>query len=370
MDSVPARPLKIVVIHGDPTKPNSILPGGFWDEDDYFAAAKAKEALDTLESSEYQFKWLCNHDTLINDLLALKKEGEVDLILELCDEGWMNHPRMESHVISFYEMLKIPFTGSGSKCINITYDKQAVLSIAQSIGIPTPRSVFISSDDDLDSHGLEYPVILKPNSTDGSFGITAKSVAHNIHELKTALRQVREVFHIDCPVIVQEYLTGRDINVAILGNDETGEPRVLPLTEEDYSAVPEGLPKICGFESKWDESSPYYGIKTRMATCTKEVQEKISKWSQAMFKRIECQDYARFDWRLDSNGNPRLLEANPNCGWCWDGHLPKTAAISKISYPEFFKIIIENAWKRFETIKKMDEVNCDKKFVNCGKLDI
>lgn len=188
------------------------------------------------------------------------------------------------------------------------------MSIAQSIGIPTPRSVFIANDEDLESHGLEYPVILKPNSTDGSFGITAKSVANNIQELESALRQVRQVFHIDCPVIVQEYLTGRDINVAILGNDNVnGEPHVLPLTEEDYSAVPDGLPKICGFESKWDESSPYYGIKTRMATCSKEVQEKITKWSQAMFNRIECQDYARFDWRLDSKGNPRLLEANPNC---------------------------------------------------------
>ena len=100
------------------------------------------------------------------------------------------------------------------------------------------------------SHGLEYPVIVKPNSTDGSFGITSKSVAHNDEELISAVHDIRNVFFIDCPILVQEYLTGRDVNVGLLGYDDQGVPIVLPITEEDYNALPADLPKICGFESK------------------------------------------------------------------------------------------------------------------------
>nr|WP_096896445.1 hypothetical protein [Candidatus Scalindua japonica] len=53
-----------------------------------------------------------------------------------------------------------------------------------------------------------------------------------------------------------------------------------------------------------------------------------------LFERLECRDYARFDWRLDANRTPRLLEANPNPGWCWDGHLAKMAKFAGISYGE------------------------------------
>ncbi len=78
----PENPLRVVVIHGDPTKPNDILPGGHWDEDDFLAVARAREALESLGSA-YQFTWLCNHDTLMDDLRKLKREERVDLVLQV-----------------------------------------------------------------------------------------------------------------------------------------------------------------------------------------------------------------------------------------------------------------------------------------------
>lgn len=76
-----AQPLNVVIIHGDPTKPNDILPGGKWDEDDFYTIKRAKEALDTLK--QYNFSWCCNHDTLMADLKRLKDEGKVDLVLQV-----------------------------------------------------------------------------------------------------------------------------------------------------------------------------------------------------------------------------------------------------------------------------------------------
>ena len=67
----------------------------------------------------------------------------------------------------------------------------------------------------------------------------------------------------------------------------------------------------------------------------------------ALFSRLDCRDYARFDWRLDAEGSPRLLEVNPNPGWCWDGHLAKMAAYANISYSGMLAAIIEAAKERY-----------------------
>jgi len=116
---------------------------------------------------------------------------------------------------------------------------------------------------------------------------------------------------------------------------------------------------------QWDESSPYYKIVTKSTTLSKEDQDLVSDHSKRLFTRLGINDYARMDWRMDGKGQLRLLEANPNCGWCWDGHLPKTAALAGIDYANFFKIILESAWARYEKIE-MEKVKV-KKFVNVGK---
>ena len=74
--------LRIVIIHGDPAKPNDILPGGRWDEDDFYTIERAREAMKALEY-KYEFTWLCSHDTLMDDLRKLKREEKVDLVLQV-----------------------------------------------------------------------------------------------------------------------------------------------------------------------------------------------------------------------------------------------------------------------------------------------
>jgi len=331
----------VVIVHGDPSKPNKILPGGKWDEDDFATIETLKDALAKIDG--YHFSILCNHETLMDDLRTLKAQGKVDLVLQFCDEGWENHHRMELHVCALLEMFHIPYSGSGPACIGITLDKQSVLNMAASIGIPIPRTVYIENEHQgIDLQGLMYPVLVKPNSTDGSFGITKKNVCHNEAELHEAIKQIRELFNVHCPLLVQEFLDGRDVNCAIIGNPP-GPHKVLPITEEDYSALPEGWPKICGFESKWDPESPYWNIKTVPTTLDAKKQQLIIDCSRKLFIRLGVSDYARFDWRLDAEGNPRLLEANPNCGWCDDGHMAKTCGLAGISYPEMLKMIIEGA---------------------------
>ncbi len=110
--------------------------------------------------------------------------------------------------------------------------------------------------------------------------------------------------------------------------------------------MPQGLPKICGYEAKWLPDSPYWNIKSIPAKLPQDVTEIIENCSLKLFERLECQDYVRFDWRLDAQGDPKLLEVNPNPGWCWDGHLAKMCNFAKISYKEMLGKILEAAAKR------------------------
>jgi len=106
------------------------------------------------------------------------------------------------------------------------------------------------------------------------------------------------------------------------------------------------LPQICGYESKWLPNSPYWNIKSIHATLPKETEKSIVACCLKLFERLECRDYTRFDWRLDQRGNPKLLEVNPNPGWCWDGHLAKMAKLAGMSYSKMLKAILHAAEQR------------------------
>jgi D-alanine-D-alanine ligase len=135
--------------------------------------------------------------------------------------------------------------------------------------------------------------------------------------------------------------------VGIIGNPPESYT-VLPIIEEDYSTLPEGLPKICGYEAKWIPDSPYWNIKSIRADLPDETEKSIVEWCLKLFERLECQDYARFDWRLNVEGQPKLLEVNPNPGWCWDGHLAKMAKIAEISYTKMLEAILTAAEERLK----------------------
>ncbi|MBD3253974.1 MAG: D-alanine--D-alanine ligase, partial [Candidatus Lokiarchaeota archaeon] len=124
--------------------------------------------------------------------------------------------------------------------------------------------------------------------------------------------------------------------------------KILPISEEDYSEIPENMPKICGYEAKWLPDSIYWKIKSVPANLPEETIHFIESCSIKLFERLECRDYARFDWRLNAEGEPKLLEVNPNPGWCWDGHLAKMANYAGISYKEMLDEVLVAAEKRIE----------------------
>jgi len=333
----PKKAIKnVVVILGDPEKPDLLKPYFVFDDDDFYTINQLKAALKELDG--YLFTYLNNHDTLCQDLIKLK--GKIDFVFNLCDEGCFNDPRKELHAPALLEVLGIPYSGAPPQSLAYCYDKSLVRGIAKEMDISVPNAFFIKPGDTTFELPFPFPAIVKPNFGDSSFGITERSVVNNPEELVSAISEQREKFGYSNSLLVEEFLQGKDLSVGIIGNPP--EPyTVLPVIEEDYSSLPPELPKICGYEAKWLPNSPYWNIKSIPANLPEELEKFIVECCLKLFERLECRDYCRFDWRLDSEGNPKLLEVNPNCGWCWDGHLAKMAKIAGISYSEMLKMILE-----------------------------
>lgn len=350
----------VVVLMGDPQKADIIKPDTVFDEDDFNTIDQLKIALSSLKN--YKFSYINNHDTLINTLI--KSRSQIDFVLNLCDEGYSNDPRQELHVPALLEMLKIPYSGSNPQCLAYCYDKSLIRGIAKEMEIAVADAFYIKPEDNVFEMNIEFPVIAKPNFGDSSFGITQKNVAYNVEELNDAIMRIRDKFGYDKPILVEEFLTGKDLTLGIIGNPPESYT-VLPIIEEDYSQLPDGLPKICGYEAKWLQDSPYFKLlRSIEAKLDSEIEQQMIEWSLKLSERLECRDYVRFDWRLDSQGNPKLLEANPNPGWCWDGHLAKMSAIKGISYASMLQNILEAAELRNTNTSVVNKL-IKEEFVSC-----
>ncbi len=331
----------VVVVLGDPHKPDPLKPSTIFDDDDLYTIDQLKSGL--RELIEFKFDYFCDHNNLIKDLW--KAKDKIDFVFNLCDEGYNNEAPKELHIPSLLEILGIPYSGSGPQCLAYCYDKSLVRGIAREMGIPVPEAFFIKPEDATFELPFSFPVIVKPNFGDSSFGITQKSVANNFEEIVDAISEIRERFGYDKPILVEEFLTGKDLSIGIIGNPPESY-LVLPIIMADYSSLPDDLPQICGYESKWLPNTAYWNIKSVRAELAEDIEKFIIESCLKLSERLECRDYCRFDWRLDSTGQPKLLEVNPNPGWCWDGHLAKMAELAGFPYPKTLEMILQAAGQR------------------------
>ncbi len=331
------RVRRVAVVMGDHRRSDSVKPNQTFDHDDFHTIDELKKALAGLPG--FDFTYLDNHDELINGLR--EKAGNVDFVFNLCDEGFNNEATKELHVPALLEMLGIRYSGGNPQCLAYCYDKSLIRGLAAEMDIPVPMAFSVAPEEvAFISMPIDFPVIVKPNFGDSSVGITVDSVCYDVRQLEYAIARAREATGFDRPVLVEEFLTGKDISVGIIGNPPDSYS-VLPVIEEDYSQLPEGLPRICGYEAKWDTESDYFKtIKSIPADLPQATIDFLNASCIRLFQRVGCQDYARFDWRLDANNTPRLLEVNPNPGWCWDGHLARMADIAGISYAEMLRDIL------------------------------
>src|SRR5438270_6517408 len=318
---------EVSVLLGDPRLRDAVKRDGRFNEEDAETVARLKAALAELPG--YRFHYLNNHATLFADLRARRPP----FVLNLCDEGFNNDAFLEMHVPALLEMLDIPYSGAGPSCLGLCYNKSLVRGIAQAIDVPVPAETYFNSDDLAATIPSVFPALIKPNYGDSSIGITKDAVVHTWEEAITRLGRLREQMP-GCPILVELFRHCPDYSIGIIGNPGQGY-RILPPLEVDYSRLDPALPQLLPYESKWVPDSPYWTqIGYREARLDEEARRKIVDYSNILFERLGCRDYARFDFRADAAADIRLLEVNPNPGWCWDGKLNLMAEMAGLRYSD------------------------------------
>lgn len=329
----------ITVLLGDPSLPDTVKRDGQFNPEDFETIKRLRKALDELEG--YSFHYLDNHGSLISKL----RSEPPDFVLNLCDEGFNNDPFLELHVPALLEMLEIPYTGAGPACLGMCYNKSLVCAVAASMDIPVPLETYFNPDDQSATLPATFPALVKPNFGDSSQGITQNAVVRSPEELMAYMRSLQQSLP-GRPILIQEFLTGTEYSIGIIGNPSTGMTYLPPL-EVDYSGLSPDLPRILGYESKWFPDSPYWtDIRYHEARVSENTLRLLQDYSTLLFDRLGCRDYARFDFRADAQGVIKLLEVNPNPGWCWDGKFNFMVGYAGLRYADFLKMVIEAAQER------------------------
>ncbi len=337
--------LDVTVLMGDPRLPDMVKRNGAFNPEDFDTVRKLKDALSELTS--YKFHYLDNHATLERDLSELR----TDLVLNLCDEGYNNDPFKELHIPALLDVLGIPYTGANPATLAACYDKGLVRAVAQGLDVPVPLETYVRPGDQGATLPSVFPALLKHNYGDSSQGITKDALVNDEKSLLDYLERLRHEFP-RRPILVQEYLTGPEYTVGLVGNPDQGL-RALALLEVDFSRLDPSLPRILGYESKWEPDSPYWTqIRYHEANLPDHVQGQLIEHSARLFERLGCRDYARFDFRADAKGDIKLLEVNPNPGWCWDGKLNIMAGFQGIRYTELLSQILAAAEERAGIVAK------------------
>ena len=284
-----------------------------------------------------------NVDSNITRLINFLKDEEPDVIFNLC-ESVGNEAIHEMHVAGIYELMGIPYTGSDPLTLGTALNKVRVKEILLYNDLPTPRFQLFKSPVRIAlNDSLNFPLIVKPSHEDASVGIETDSVVYNLADLKKRVRNIIERF--DQPALVEEYIDGRELNVAILGNRK---PQVLPISEIDMSTLPKQYHRIITYNAKWMKGTDEYEHTKGVcpAKLPQEMEQLVKEMALKAFLLLGCRDYARIDIRLSKENKPYILEVNPNPDISDDAGFSRSAKTYGYKFEELIGKIVECALER------------------------
>ena len=268
---------------------------------------------------------------------------QCDLLFNLV-EGFGDDDTKEPNVAAYYDLLGLRYTGSGPRGLALAMDKAVTKKVLHFHGVQSPMFVTVFRGRLSWADDLQFPVIVKPSREDGSIGIGFGALAGSIKELMERIDELHADF--GHPVLIEQYIEGREIYVGVIGN---AAPEPLPPVELDLSHLPKGTPRIAGTEVKWQEGTrAYRGSRTRVPTdLPTGVVEAIQTAAVTAFQTLHLRDYARFDFRITADGVPYLIEANPNPYLHSNAEFIRAARAAGRTHPGTIREIVGLALSRY-----------------------
>jgi D-alanine-D-alanine ligase len=243
----------------------------------------------------------------------------------------------EPHAAALLELLDLPYTGNDPMCLAVCKNKALAKQILLANDLPTPRFRVLSQGSGY-ATGLAYPLMVKPLTEDGSLAISEDSVVANKKELRGQVELLHERHRQQA--IVEEFLSGREFCLTVLGNGTPDSPyQVFPPGELVYHSAQW---KVCSFEAKWNEQHPSYAaVEARYPAAVNGVlRQTLEKMSLQCARVFQISGYARIDFRLNARDQPCVLEINPNPDLSPGAGMTRTVASGGLNYAAFLQEIL------------------------------
>jgi D-alanine-D-alanine ligase len=287
----------------------------------------------------------------VESVIAQLREAEPSLVFNLA-ESFDGKSALESNVAALLNLLDLRYTGSSPAGLLMAGDKSLTKQVLGFQQIRTPEFATLYRGA-LDHAGdLRFPLIVKPPQEDASLGITSKSVVHDIRELLATMDTLQREFQ--SPVMVEEFVEGREFYVGVLGN---ASPQALPVMELDFSAFPADRPKIASYEAKWGEGgtggasetgAEFAGTRSVFPNdLSVELTARIQAVAVEAFGALRLRDYGRVDLRVSPSEEIHVIEVNPNCYLERGGEFARSAAETGMTHEALVGRIMDLALARY-----------------------
>jgi D-alanine-D-alanine ligase len=331
------------------------MPDDYWADLDSESTVEA--IADALRQRGHKVTFLEGDLTLYDRLREVRPE----ICFNIC-EGHFGDSR-EAHVPAILEMLRIPYTGSKVLTLALSLDKPMTKRALAYHDLPTPPfQVFEREDEPLDE-SLTFPLFVKPASQGTGMGITAESTVHDEEQLRTQVKRLLAAYR-DDPVLVEKFISGRELTVGMVGNlqppvawripDDEEAPRVyrgltfLPPLEIELGVYDEAEGGIYTYHAKVDLADKL--VYRCPADLSPDQVAELEWLAAATFRVTGCLDVARVDFRLDEHDGdkPYILEINPLPGLSPGiSDLVIEAEAIGISHPDLVNRILDEAVRRY-----------------------
>lgn len=277
---------------------------------------------------------------------ALRREAP-DLVFNVA-ESFGGKSALESNVAGLLNLLGLRYTGSSPAGLLLAGDKSLTKKVLLAHGIATPQAATVFRGK-LDFAGdLAFPVIVKPPQEDASLGISSSSVVRDIKELLTRIDALQSEYQ--QPVLVEQFIEGREFYVGVLGN---ANAEALPVIELDFSGFPADKPKIASWEAKWGDDgegsgAEYAGTKSIFPEgLDEELETRMKRVAVDAFHALRLRDYGRIDLRVSPGGEIYVIEVNPNCYLERESEFSRAAAKHGLAHDTLVARILELAMARY-----------------------
>ena len=243
----------------------------------------------------------------------------------------------DQNVVSYLELLKVPYTGCNPRGLTLSRDKALAKKLMAYHRIPVPDFLVVPLGQKAKlPKRLQFPLIVKSLTYESSTGISQASVVANDEQLAKRVQFIHDT--IMTPAIVEEFIDGRELYVGVMGNDRLV---TFPVWEMSFSKMTDNNWKIATERVKWSvKYQKKHGIDTALASLSDEQAGKVQHLAKRIYKALDLSGYARVDLRMKDNGEMFVIEANPNPQLAQGEDFAESASRAGVSYAKLIERII------------------------------